>query len=126
MVLNNELYAFGGSKDSAEVWSSPDGITWRMLTNQAGEVVGRKTVAVGYRDKLWVLGGICCQGGDGWKPDVWSSPNGVVWKQENDDATWLMREQSAGVVFNDKVWLVGGAIGNLRWGVSAQVWTMQE
>ena len=45
------------------------------------------------------------------KNDVWSSSNGTSWTQATADANWSDRSSHTSVVFNDKMWVLGGYDG---------------
>jgi hypothetical protein len=56
--------------------------------------------------------------------DVWSSADGVRWKQETTDVPWAERDGHACLVFQDKLWLVGGIGRRDVWSTSdGQHWT---
>ena len=63
-----------------------------------------------FRDRLWLMGGWF----NGRLPDasgsneVWSSEDGANWKQETKAAGWSPRLGAGIVVFNDKLWILGG------------------
>jgi hypothetical protein len=40
--------------------------------------------------------------------DVWSSPDGVTWTQVNANAPWSARSAHSSLVFNNKMWILGG------------------
>ena len=51
--------------------------------------------------------------GDGWSDgvflnDIWSSENGDSWQLITDQASWSARSGHAVVVFQDRLWLIGG------------------
>ena len=64
--------------------------------------------ALDYDDKLWVLGGYDATGTI--LNDVWFSDDGRAWQQATADASWQPRLNFGTVVFNDKMWLLGGNI----------------
>ena len=61
--------------------------------------------SVGWRDKLWVIGGD--QQGTT-RNDVWSTSDGVSWVQEVDETPFGRRHSHASVLFQDRLWVVGG------------------
>ena len=42
------------------------------------------------------------------KNDVWSSDDGIHWKLETECATWPKRTHAQAVVFDGKMWIMGG------------------
>lgn len=62
--------------------------------------------AVVFDGKMWVLGGQGCCGG--FFSDVWSSPDGVTWTEELDDAPWGPRGSHTATVHDGRMWIVGG------------------
>ncbi len=40
--------------------------------------------------------------------DVWYSTNGVNWTCANESATWFPRFRHTSVVFDNKIWVLGG------------------
>lgn len=72
----------------------------------------RKHQSVFFKDKFWVIGGY-----DGVnKNDVWSSPDGIKWTQVKahkdnptaSDKQFSPRVNHQVVVYDDKLWLIGG------------------
>jgi hypothetical protein len=55
---------------------------------------------------MWVMGGSGDLGSN--LNDVWSSPDGTNWTQVTNAAAWSARYSPAGVVLNDRIWLMGG------------------
>ena len=116
----NKLWLIGGDngKKSNDVWSSSDGIKWTQETANA-EFSERKNHQVvrfndGNGDKLWLIGG---KNGES-KNDIWSSSNGINWKQQTASAAFSARSNHQVVNFNDgngdKLWLIGGDDGEVR------------
>jgi len=71
---------------------------------------------VEFNGKFWVIGGYS---GDSstWGPtnDVWSSTNGIFWTEEvqnNSPTSFTKREKHTTVVFQNKIWVIGGSNGN--------------
>jgi leucine-zipper-like transcriptional regulator 1 len=55
---------------------------------------------------MWLLGG---KDAGGVKNDIWSSVDGVNWNLETASAAWPAREAHTATVYNNKIWLMGGA-----------------
>jgi hypothetical protein len=58
---------------------------------------------------MWVIGG---GGSPGYMNDVWSSIDGISWTQSTSAASWAARNLHTSVVYNNKMWVMGGdAVG---------------
>ena len=96
-----------------DVWSSPNGTDWSQATARADWAPRRNHGAVVFNNKLWVIGGAQSSGRPDQVPtrffnDVWASEDGVQWSQITAAAPWLPRDGHACLVFNDRLWLIGG------------------
>jgi hypothetical protein len=54
---------------------------------------------------MWVIGG---NNSTGDKNDVWYSSDGVNWTRATDNAGWTARGDHTSVVFDNKMWVIGG------------------
>jgi hypothetical protein len=119
-VFKNQIWLIGGSSndgsgDRRDVWSSSDGINW---TPQNGFLPHFGSIVV-FNNKLWLIGGeieptcgTTCT--PNYKNDVWSSSDGITWTQETAAATFSARSGHRLVVYNNKMWLIGGDDGILK------------
>jgi hypothetical protein len=97
-----------------DVWRSTNGIDWEEVKpvepfwSQRG-LIGGSAI---FKDRIWILGG-----GTYETPavpqrkffnDVWSSDDGVHWKQHLEHAPWHPREYHDVAVFDDKLWVLEG------------------
>jgi dihydrofolate reductase len=97
-VLGNNIYVAGGMTSTvdnttmvnylSDVWSSEDGINWKLKTTNApwGKRYSQETVVVGNTTYLF--------GGDeegNLKNDIWSSTDGENWVKVIDNAPWEPR-----------------------------------
>jgi hypothetical protein len=122
-ALNGTLYLLGGTMGSFGAFSftsntSSDGATWvrtRAVDNNGDSVPRMEHPAlVTFNSKLWLLGGH--QPGVGFAFDdvtnkVWSSSDGAAWdvsEPADPSERWSKRERIGAVVFNDKLWVIGG------------------
>lgn len=103
-VLNDRMWV---TDLDGVLFSSPDGRTWSMATDQA-PCRGRRSVGCAVFDgRVWLMGGTK---GEELMNDVWSSPDGVTWTQQTPHAPWCGRQvHHAPVVLNDRLWLLGGS-----------------
>jgi hypothetical protein len=120
--FQGQLWIVGGSTaegpDSGavtnEVWRSPNGIDWTRVafTGTAPPIRDGHSVVV-FQDKLWVTGGWDNEvggGGSGTRfQEVSSSSDGASWtKHDPSGDIWAPRAGHAMVVFQDKLWVIGG------------------
>lgn len=114
VVFNNKLWVIGGAISSTgyknDVWSSPDGVTWTQETSSAAFSARQGHKCFVYGNKMWVVGG---QETVGYSNEVWSSSDGINWsKPAMTNTIAAGRAFSAGAVFNDKMWVIGGGQGS--------------
>lgn len=102
------------------VYQSADGAAWTRLkaADNNGDsipMVEHGALVTGFNNKMWILGGhIPPKGFDFSKVTnkVWSSSDGLTWTvTEPAVATdrWSIRERINAVVFNGKLWVIGGS-----------------
>lgn len=101
LVFRDRIWLFGGytPKVINDVWSSLDGIDWKKtgaIPNESGVNIPVNFV---YDDKMWVV----CNDGQ-----LFASSDGVVWNLVTDSAPWAGRYAAGGIVFAEKMWVMGG------------------
>ena len=114
-VYKDRMWLMGGrvlpgTVVSNKVWSSVDGARW-TLQGEAGWCPRVSPAFAVFKDRMWVMGGVedFYQNDDETlKNDVWSSADGVDWKLEVGEAPWSKRAHAQALVFDDKIWLMGG------------------
>ena len=112
VVFNGKIWVIGGSLTSSDrkVWSSSDGITWKEEVHRApfGGREGHQVVA--FKNKIFLIGGRSknSAGEIYSRNDIWSSVDGVNWVEESKSADFDVRSDHQVVVFNNKMWLLGG------------------
>ena len=136
VVFGDKMWIFGGWYDSfqpapRDVWSSVDGKEWIKVTSDAPWKHSDLSMSITYHDQMWFMGGWY----NGRLPDhsasnaVWSSTDGAEWKEVTPQADWTPRMASALIVFQDKMWLLGG-IEDYYFGTEASlkndVWTSTD
>ena len=89
------------------IYNSTDGHFWSQVGLFPESLTPRSgSDGVYWKDKFWVMGGT---NATNWFHDVWSSSNGVSdWTAEATSAQWSIRSNFRCVVFQDKLWLMGG------------------
>lgn len=122
--FRNKIWVMGGqtllkhTSDADEryyndVWCSADGVTWEQVTANAPwsprGMIGGSAV---FQDRIWLIGGGTFENPG--RPirtmynEVWSSADGVNWKQHSPDVPWLNRQFHEVAVFDDKLWVLEG------------------
>ncbi|MBY5959554.1 hypothetical protein KUV50_15485 [Membranicola marinus] len=106
-------YYYGGDTSLLnDVWYSEDGESWQMATENAGWPPRAFHQAVVLNDRIYVMGG-----GD-YDPkykgyhDVWSSADGIHWREEIKATPWHDRIWFSSVVWRDYMWVIGGWSGD--------------
>jgi hypothetical protein len=130
LVYRDKMWLIGGwnpwDKDTNpihsdcnnEVWCSENGAEWTLVKanthldstfDPSSDWEARHTAGyVVYQDKMWIVGGDPLLGH--YQPDVWNSEDGKTWNWVNKgkDAPWGSRTLHYTVVFQDKIWVMGG------------------
>jgi hypothetical protein len=139
VTFHGKLCVVSGQKTdiayTSDVWSSHDGIAWTLETADAGFAVRNRPQLVVFNDRLWMIGG---NGAgpyvkDVWRNDVWSSADGVTWRQETAAAAFSGRFNHSAVAFKGKMWVIAGGVypggtgGNDVWSsVDGINWTLEN
>jgi hypothetical protein len=123
-AFGGKLYIMGGFNGATyynDVWYSTDGSTWTQITaNGSGGNApwsGRGNVAGQvYGGDMWVMGG---WNGTSYLNDVWCSADGTNWYDSTTGgqcggtsaASWSGRNAPSSVVYNNRMWVIGGKTG---------------
>jgi hypothetical protein len=78
---------------------------WRKVGNGQFSRRDEHTVLV-FKDKMWLLGGWI--GNDNHAPEVWNTSDGINWNLVTNDAPWKDKKSANFVVFDDKIYALGG------------------
>lgn len=123
--FNGAMWVIGGNRadvfDTNEIWRSTDGLTWSKV-NPVGQIfdpLDSHRLLV-FNNRLWVLGGwdffITDGGTETFRNEVWSSADGVSWTKHTPNGTmWSPRAGHDAVVFNGKMWVIGGTDSATRY-----------
>lgn len=112
-----KLWMLGGMKTwddfRNDVWSSSNGKDWKQVVSKAAWSARRGHGVVVFKDRLWILGGALSSGRrdktpDKFLNDVWASADGVNWTQVTANALWNAKDGHTSLVFDDKIWVLGG------------------
>jgi hypothetical protein len=89
------------------VFSSSDGVSWAAFP--APPFAARYGLGcVVFGQRMYVLGGRTPNVGGTFFGDVWSTADGVSWRQEAAKAPWSARAHHEVIVFRGKIWILGG------------------
>ena len=131
--FKGKMWLFGGSAYTTftnDVWSSSDGMNWAKEKTPPWSKRAFHTSLV-FKDKIWIIGGNL----DGTASnEVWNSADGITWtkvKANNDKGFLPARAIHASVVFDNKLWVIGGSSNNKMlndvWSSSDGVnWTQEQ
>ncbi len=109
--INNEETKIGPLPDVFE----SDLFSWKQVNPTAAWSKRDAHTTIVFKDKIWLFGGI--DGEKGFpgshqnmphKSDIWASQDGKNWQLITDDAPWGERRSLTSVVFQDKIWIMGG------------------
>jgi hypothetical protein len=96
---------------------------WTCATNSAGWSGRRGHTSVVFDNKMWVLGGWdTIFGSRGCRNDVWYSTDGINWTQATDSAGWSPRWGHTSVVFDNKMWVLGGGYNDVWYSSDGVNW----
>ncbi len=135
-AFKGRLWVVGGQiangrladSDTNEVWRSDDGLNWTRI-EPVGEVFAPRDGhgLVVFNDRLWVIGGWTNpSGGTNTHVrlnDVWSSADGVTWREEVSSAAFSPRTGHVALAFDGKLWVVGGSTAG---GAVNDVWSSSD
>jgi hypothetical protein len=116
-VHNGRLYIAGGAVyDYRErryfyyddVWSSENGADWIKEAGHAGWSARHLHQMVSLDGYLWLIGGDDEPDSSAHLKDVWKSQDGTQWQLVTDDADFERRNMFSCLVYNDKLWMLGG------------------
>lgn len=123
--FNGKFYAVNSTLGSFNaftfgVFESADGVAWTRLkaadnNNDSIPMAEHGKLVTGFNNKMWMLGGLLpgtAMAFSAVTNKVWSSADGVTWtvSAPADPADrWSIRERINAVVFNNKMWVIGGS-----------------
>ena len=131
LIFENKMWAIGGMFSTgsnysdysnsyySDVWSSTDGTTWTQVTDAPGFLPRMGHTSVNFNNMIFVIGG----SGYFFYNDIWHSPDlkvtptpypGMTWFQATSSAAFQGRAGQKSVVFDNKMWVIGGTTNDGR------------
>ena len=92
------------SETSMTTYNSSDGAVWNSVSSGSPETRQYFSMEA-YNNKMWLVAGSTASG---CLKDVWSSTDGTDWGLATGNASFSERYSHSGVVFNNKIWTIGG------------------
>ncbi|MEK7066403.1 MAG: sialidase family protein [Patescibacteria group bacterium] len=111
-ISSERIVKYWESPHFNDIWSSEDGVTWKLEKEHAEWPDRRSMSVVYFQDKLWMFGG--------WSPisgyasDVWQSTDAINWTEVAVSSSFPIREGQTADVFGGKIWITGGVNYNER------------
>jgi hypothetical protein len=117
--FNNSILMLDGDR----IWSSEDGRAWSSSVMHADLPNGDGYRFVVFNDRLWLIGSrFTLEGIPGYRNDIWYSADGIAWTKASGTLTGLSRGPSEVLIYNNRMWLIGGN----TWNGSASVWSSAD
>ena len=116
VIGGQTMPAFAGGQEEfyRDIWTTADGIDWQQVEikepcwSPRGMIGG----SVVFKDRIWFLGGGTYDTPTtkqrNYYNDVWSSADGVNWKQHLEAAPWHPRQYHDVAVFDSRMWVLEG------------------
>ncbi len=128
VIGGQTMPAFGPAKEIfyRDLWNTTDGIQWKKVEPKepywsARGMIGGNVV---FKDRMWILGGGTYDTPTtpkrNYYNDVWSSADGINWKQHTKAAPWYPRQYHDVAVFDGRMWVMEGY--NAKGGNRNDVW----
>lgn len=134
LAFKNKIWIMGGRKVpgsvcSNKVWSSSDGAKWDLVTAEANWSPRLGAGFAVFKGRMWILGGTSDfyhNNDTTLMNDVWSSADGKEWRLELQNAPWSKRAYGQVVVFDNKIWMIGGGQRFPKVVVNNDVWCSED
>lgn len=126
LSFENKLWLYSGDADvpPTDVWYSADGATWQTSSTFSPWVGRGLQTGAFYHGNAWLMGGITFPSvTPAPVQDVWTSPDLYSWEQQGTPP-WDARGGHTSVVFNDRIWVLGGENGTD--GAYNDVWSYSD
>nr|WP_321412223.1 kelch repeat-containing protein [uncultured Allomuricauda sp.] len=115
-AFKNQLWVIGGDIGALfktnSVWASNNGVDWENINSTPPFEARSEHSALVFKDKIWIIAGRGSGNSDDIdRNDVWNTENGVEWTEVSSSADFSKRFGQGAVVFQNKMWIVGGFDG---------------
>ncbi|MFA5744806.1 MAG: serine hydrolase [Candidatus Paceibacterota bacterium] len=130
-VFNGKIYLASGMdltmQTFNDVWVTDDGVNWTKIVTHAPWMDRQGGQLIAFHDLLWIIGRLNDKA-DGYGPnDIWYSSNGISWQKTVVDPSWTGREDYAGVLFNNRLYVFGGmGVDGDSWRWENDVWVSSD
>ena len=107
LVFKNKIWIFAGwisgqTLHSGEIWNTSDGKNWQKVVTNAPWQAPNTIRFTLFKDSVYAInGGLSCE-------EIWRSGDCINWEKVVDSVPWGRRHNPYVVVFNNKLWLMGG------------------
>jgi hypothetical protein len=138
VVFKDRIWVMGGQTMPAfapsdetfyrDIWTTTDGKTWTEVKPREPYWSSRGMIGGGvvFNGRLWILGGgtynTPTTKARKYFNDVWSTPDGVHWKNHTHRAPWPTRQYHHVTVYDGRMWVLGG----YRAGDKNDVWYSRD
>ncbi|MEL7003105.1 MAG: fibronectin type III domain-containing protein [Bacteroidota bacterium] len=128
LVFDNKMWVIGGLGQGFknDVWYSEDGSNWTEATDAAAFGQRGEHASVVFDGKMWVIGGRSSFSTGSEKNDVWFSEDGINWIQATASANFTARYIHKVLVYNNKMWLIGGRNSSSTTELTSEVWSSSD
>jgi hypothetical protein len=118
VIFDNKMWVLGGENNGVQlndVWYSKDGRFWNQAIKSAIWSKRACHTSVVFDKKIWVMGGRWSDNNNNYNlNDVWCSSNGKTWTQKTASAPWSARHYHTSLVYDGKMWIIGGYDGHWK------------
>jgi len=113
VVFKDAIFLIGGSggqweESHNDVWYSGSGVTWSQIQPDAGFSPRLGAGTAVFHDRIFVIGGNTGNVTSRCTSDVWSSDDGIAWRQESSAAGFPPRSYPSVLVYRGRLWVIGG------------------
>jgi N-acetylneuraminic acid mutarotase len=110
VVFDNKLWIIGGVANRGDVWYSRDGVNWKTAVKDNPLLRRAGHSAFVFDNKIWILGGFGIDNNNDFfqYSDLLYSENGIDWETASQTKNLVANSGHSAVVFNDKIWVIGG------------------
>jgi N-acetylneuraminic acid mutarotase len=131
VVFNSMIWTLGGAQWNGssftytgfnEVWYSSDGAVWTKKATAPPWSERSNHASVVWDNKMWVIGGQTGTDGSAYTDEAWYTSDGDTWSKLAAPSGFSVRAGFACVVYNNRIWVMGGDTSNLLKHVLSDVW----